>query len=78
MTIDLNYRLDLPNADVRGILNSDRWDGRFETLQRYDQVYCEVNSYMSLLIFSQLKKAMRNGKAFEGFTEHPITHPPYA
>jgi hypothetical protein len=38
MIIDLNYRLDLPDGDVRSILGSDQWGGRFETLLRYDQV----------------------------------------
>lgn len=38
MEIDLNYRLDLPDADVRGILGSNKWVDRLETLLRYDQV----------------------------------------
>jgi phosphatidylinositol-bisphosphatase len=35
---DLNYRIDLPDEDVRSILGSDRWDHKFEMLLRYDQV----------------------------------------
>lgn len=38
MVLDLNYRLDLPDADVRSILSSNHWDDKFETLLRYDQV----------------------------------------
>ncbi|KAH0578595.1 hypothetical protein H2248_003736 [Termitomyces sp. 'cryptogamus'] len=58
--VDLNYRIDLHNEEVRGILASDKSPGRLETLLRYDQ----------------LKKASRSKKAFYGFLEHPITHLP--
>ncbi|KAF5384264.1 hypothetical protein D9615_003431 [Tricholomella constricta] len=57
---DLNYRIDLSDDDVRHVLSADMWEERFETLLRYDQ----------------LKKAIRNGKAFIGFSEYPITHLP--
>ncbi|KAF8065021.1 DNase I-like protein [Lyophyllum atratum] len=57
---DLNYRVDLPDADVRGVLASSQWEGRFETLLRYDQ----------------LTKVMHDGRAFTGFMEHPMSHPP--
>lgn len=36
---DLNYRIDLPDEDVRGILSSPYWDKKFEILQQYDQVH---------------------------------------
>ncbi|GLB39715.1 putative inositol polyphosphate phosphatase, catalytic domain homologues [Lyophyllum shimeji] len=57
---DLNYRLDLPDTDVREILSSPAWEGKPGTLLRYDQ----------------LKKAIRTGRAFSGFNENPITHLP--
>ncbi|RDB17258.1 Inositol polyphosphate 5-phosphatase OCRL-1 [Hypsizygus marmoreus] len=56
----LNYRVDLSDTDVRSILASDRWEVRFDTLLRYDQ----------------LRKAIRTKKAFVGFSEHHITHLP--
>ncbi|KAJ7672386.1 DNase I-like protein [Mycena polygramma] len=59
--VDLNYRIDVPDADVRTILGSEEWaESRFETLMPYDQ----------------LKSAMRSNKAFEMFSEGPITHFP--
>ncbi|KAJ7243583.1 Endonuclease/exonuclease/phosphatase [Mycena haematopus] len=57
----LNYRLDLADADIRTILSSDEWaESRYETLLRYDQ----------------LKSAVRANKAFDMFSEGPITHLP--
>ncbi|KAF7349358.1 Inositol polyphosphate 5-phosphatase OCRL-1 [Mycena sanguinolenta] len=59
--VDLNYRLDLADADVRTILSSEEWaESRYETLLRYDQ----------------LKSAARANKAFDMFSEGPITHLP--
>ncbi|KAK0454454.1 DNase I-like protein [Armillaria borealis] len=58
---DLNYRIDLPDLDVRAILSEECWKGnRFETLLPYDQ----------------LKNSIRLQKAFDVFTEFPITHRP--
>ncbi|KAK0195909.1 DNase I-like protein [Armillaria mellea] len=58
---DLNYRIDLPDLDVRAILLEDCWEGdRFETLLPYDQ----------------LKNSIRSQKAFDVFTEFPVTHRP--
>ncbi|KAJ6625186.1 DNase I-like protein [Mycena sp. CBHHK59/15] len=58
---DLNYRIDVPDADVRTILASEECnDKKFETLLQYDQ----------------LKSAMRMKKAFDVFSEAPITHLP--
>ncbi|KAF8189146.1 Endonuclease/exonuclease/phosphatase [Mycena galopus ATCC 62051] len=57
----LNYRLDIPDADVRTILAAEEWaESRCETLLQYDQ----------------LKSSMRANKAFDMFTEGPITHLP--
>ncbi|KAG7095842.1 hypothetical protein E1B28_006537 [Marasmius oreades] len=57
---DLNYRIDLPDSDVRAILASEHWDNKFNALLKYDQ----------------LKNAIRNKKAFDLFSEHPIAHLP--
>ncbi|KAJ7595016.1 DNase I-like protein [Mycena floridula] len=57
---DLNYRINLPDQDVRGLVASPHWDNKFEVLQKYDQ----------------LKGAMASNKAFEIFTEPPISHVP--
>ncbi|PBK73998.1 DNase I-like protein [Armillaria solidipes] len=58
---DLNYRIDLPDLDIRAILSEECWKGnRFETLLPYDQ----------------LKNSIRLQKAFDVFTEFPITHRP--
>ncbi|KAF8241111.1 DNase I-like protein [Tricholoma matsutake] len=56
----LNYRLDIPDDDVRNILNSNQRDEGLQMLLRYDQ----------------LNKAMGAGKAFEGFIECSIGYPP--
>ncbi|KAJ7111389.1 Endonuclease/exonuclease/phosphatase [Mycena epipterygia] len=58
--VHLNYRIAAPDADVRVILGSDEWENRFETLLQYDQ----------------LKSAVRSNKAFQMFSEGPITHMP--
>ncbi|KAF7343256.1 Inositol polyphosphate 5-phosphatase OCRL-1 [Mycena venus] len=58
---DLNYRIDVPDADVRTILASEEWaETRYESLLPYDQ----------------LKSAVRTKKAFDMFSEGPITHFP--
>ncbi|KAF7289711.1 DNase I-like protein [Mycena indigotica] len=58
---DLNYRIDAPDGDVRTILASDEWeDGRLETLVIYDQ----------------LKAAIRANKAFGTFQEGTLAHHP--
>jgi len=57
---DLNYRVDLSDTDIRGVLSADKWEGRFETLLKHDQ----------------LDKAIRNGRAFVGLSEHAISHLP--
>ncbi|KAF9255983.1 DNase I-like protein [Marasmius fiardii PR-910] len=57
---DLNYRIDLPDSDVRAVLASEHWDNKFDALLKYDQ----------------LKHSIQNKKAFDVFSEHPITHLP--
>jgi inositol polyphosphate 5-phosphatase INPP5B/F len=82
MIIDLNYRLDLPDADVRSILSSKQWEDGLETMLRYDQVRFKqlarhVYSF-NLSHLHQLIKTIRTRKAFEGFIECSIAHTPYA
>ena len=38
--IDLNYRMDIPDHEMRKTLRDDDWENRlkFETLLRFDQV----------------------------------------
>ncbi|KAF9460415.1 Endonuclease/exonuclease/phosphatase [Collybia nuda] len=57
---DLNYRIDLPDNDIRAILRFHNWEGR----------------YASLLRFDQLKKSIRNKQAFVEFSENHINHIP--
>ncbi|KAF9552113.1 DNase I-like protein [Agrocybe pediades] len=60
--VDLNYRIDLTDTQIRRILRDEEWENalKFEALLRFDQ----------------LKKAMKENKAFVDFREHPITHMP--
>ncbi|KXN92908.1 Inositol polyphosphate 5-phosphatase OCRL-1 [Leucoagaricus sp. SymC.cos] len=58
--LDLNYRVDISDAEFRQLLVEKDWNDKLQVLIRYDQ----------------LKKSMSNGKAFKGFTEHPITYFP--
>ncbi|KAK7021890.1 hypothetical protein VNI00_017179 [Paramarasmius palmivorus] len=60
VVVDLNYRIDLPDYDVRSMLAAEHWKEKYERLLQYDQ----------------LKNAMRNQKAFHLFMEHPISHLP--
>ncbi|KAI3614190.1 oculocerebrorenal syndrome of lowe [Moniliophthora roreri] len=57
---DLNYRIDLPDYDVRFMLAVEHWNKKYEMLLRYDQ----------------LTNAIKNNKAFDIFLEHPISHLP--
>lgn len=36
--IDLNYRFDLPDVDIREIVSSDDWVNKYNLLQKNDQV----------------------------------------
>ncbi|KAI0340269.1 DNase I-like protein [Trametopsis cervina] len=58
---DLNYRINLPDRDIRALL--ERAEDRSSSLPE-------------LLKFDQLKTALRTRKAFTGFNEFPITHLP--
>ncbi|TFK29490.1 DNase I-like protein [Coprinopsis marcescibilis] len=60
---DLNYRLDVPDLDLRRILRDEEWDNK--------------DKFASLLRFDQLNKAIHAKKAFVGFQEGPITHLPF-
>ncbi|KAI9060023.1 DNase I-like protein [Trametes sanguinea] len=60
--VNLNYRILLPDADIRELLAAPEQmsDENINTLRRFDQ----------------LAFAMRNKKAFEDFIEQPLSHPP--
>ncbi|KAI0672159.1 DNase I-like protein [Trametes maxima] len=58
---DLNYRLTLPDGDVRALLQSE---------------HAKEENLTVLRTSDQLAFAMRSNKAFDGFIEAPITHPP--
>lgn len=60
--LDLNYRLDLPDEDIRKLLLSHE---------------SGIDSIQTLLLYDQLRAAMRSNKAFGGFKEHHITYFPY-
>lgn len=38
MLSDLNYRVDIPDPELRRLLAEKEWDGRLEVIFRYDQV----------------------------------------
>ncbi|KAI0752588.1 DNase I-like protein [Daedaleopsis nitida] len=61
--VNLNYRLTLPDSDVRSLLAQEHEQLREENVK-------------ALRRFDQLASAMRTKKAFEDFIEQPITHPP--
>jgi hypothetical protein len=77
--IDLNYRVEIPDSDLRKSLADSEWEDRLNALIPYDQA-----SFQFLLFFCrdfdktciQLKAAMSANKAFRGFSEFPITHLP--
>ncbi|KAJ3980467.1 DNase I-like protein [Lentinula detonsa] len=58
--LDLNYRINLPDADVRALLSSESWKNKLEILKHFDQ----------------LKTSIREKKAFEIFLEYDIHHLP--
>ncbi|KAG6380241.1 Endonuclease/exonuclease/phosphatase [Boletus reticuloceps] len=57
----LNYRLDLPDGDTRKLLFSHT---------------SGIDGIQTLLLYDQLRAAIRSNNAFSDFTEHPITHLP--
>ncbi|KAJ3724182.1 DNase I-like protein [Lentinula guzmanii] len=56
----LNYRINLPDADVRALLSSESWKNKLEIMKHFDQ----------------LKTSIREKKAFEIFLEYDIHHLP--
>ncbi|KAH9474443.1 Inositol polyphosphate 5-phosphatase OCRL [Psilocybe cubensis] len=61
-TFNLNYRVDLPDTQMRNVLKDEEWNGK--------------EKFEALLRFDQLKKSMQDKKAFEGFIEGTIEHMP--
>ncbi|KAJ2922908.1 hypothetical protein H1R20_g14166, partial [Candolleomyces eurysporus] len=59
---DLNYRIDIPDLELRRILREDDWDNS--------------DKFPALLRSDQLTKAQKQGKAFVGFMEHTISYLP--
>ncbi|TFK52904.1 DNase I-like protein [Heliocybe sulcata] len=57
---DLNYRIDLPDSDIRTLLKTEPRERGIETLLEFDQ----------------LRHCIRDGKSFAGFTEDRITRLP--
>jgi len=53
---DLNYRIDLPNEEIRQLI--------------------KTKNYERLLKYDQLELQRKNGLAFVGFEEAPITFAP--
>jgi hypothetical protein len=35
---DFNYRVDLPDEDIRYILDSEEWNNKFQQISNFDQV----------------------------------------
>ncbi|KIJ64696.1 hypothetical protein HYDPIDRAFT_39912 [Hydnomerulius pinastri MD-312] len=58
---DLNYRVDLPDADIRTLLSLHK---------------SGIDCIPHLLAHDQLKATIETEKAFAGFIEHAITHLP--
>lgn len=44
LLVDLNYRIDLPGADIRAVLRTNPVDEASITLQKFDQVHFIVLS----------------------------------
>ncbi len=77
---DLNYRLNLPDADVRHLLHSTATTQGIHTLLQFDEVrlfdHCDRCPFSKLLFCWQLKSSIRRSEAFTGFREHPVTFHP--
>ena len=75
---DFNYRIDLPNEDVRRKIQA----GDFPTLLRHDQVSRNEKgkaitlSYFFPVPFFKLNQAREQGKVFQFFTEGPLAFAP--
>jgi hypothetical protein len=79
--IDLNYRISLPDADVRHLLRSVPPSGGIHTLLQFDEVQSlaiavHVPPIKLLSCRAQLKSSIRHSRAFAEFEERPITFLP--
>jgi hypothetical protein len=73
--IDLNYRIDLPDDEIRSLLLNEPEHNENSTLLVYDQVQCFRSGrfrFRIAQIVLQLRTAIRHRRAFAGFTEHHI------
>ena len=66
--IDLNYRLDLPDVDIRELVGSEDWASKYEVLQKSDQV---PQSLFSILIIYALSVACQGTGRWEGLQTLP-------
>lgn len=66
--IDLNYRLDLPDIDIRELLGSEDWASKYEVLQKSDQVRQSV--FLILIIYTP-SVACQGTKRRKGFQTLP-------
>lgn len=66
--IDLNYRLDLPDVDVREIVGSEDWACKYEVLQKSDQV---PQPLFLILIIYALSVACQGTERREGLQTLP-------
>jgi phosphatidylinositol-bisphosphatase len=77
--IDLNYRLNLPDADVRHMLYPTPTTQGIHSLLQFDEVrsfdHCDGCPFQLTLLL-QLKNSIRHSRAFTRFHEHPITFLP--
>ncbi|TDL27765.1 DNase I-like protein [Rickenella mellea] len=60
---DLNYRIDLPDADVRALLSSPN-------------LHLRELGVRDMVLHDQLKNVIKEGQSFKGFLEGDITHLP--
>jgi hypothetical protein len=79
--IDLNYRISLPDADVRHLLRSVPPSREIHTLLQFDEVgslaiAVHVTLIKLLSCRPQLKSSIRHLQAFAEFEERPITFLP--
>lgn len=77
---DLNYRLNLPDEDVRHLLCSTPTSQEIHALLQFDEVRAcstiAMDVHFEVILLPQLKNSIRHSKAFRGFDEHPITFLP--
>jgi inositol polyphosphate 5-phosphatase INPP5B/F len=76
---DLNYRLNLPDEDVRHLLSSNPTTQGIHALLQFDEVRLFDNCDrcpFQITFPLQLKSSIHRSKAFRGFDEHPISFLP--